>query len=152
MEELLRGRTVVGHALRNDFRAMMVSHPGRDVRDTAKFGRFVRQAPGAHFSGSARNTKPKKLSELAKHYLGVSIQSGSHSSLEDARAALYLYLDHQREWERKLRLKNVEKSLTLPRARFSSEIFREGVDAIANEHGKNASNEEGGRKKRKRKR
>lgn len=112
VDSLLHGRTVVGHALRNDFRAMMVSHPTKDVRDTAKFGRFVRPSPGAHYSTAPRNMKSKKLRDLAKQYLGVRMQSGSHSSVEDARAALYLYLDHKREWERKLQLKDVEKSVT----------------------------------------
>ena len=35
--------------------------------------------------------RPQALKVLAKRELGLDIQSGEHSSVDDARAALYLY-------------------------------------------------------------
>lgn len=35
--------------------------------------------------------------------LGVTIQEGEHSSVDDARAALYLYQKHAATWERALK-------------------------------------------------
>lgn len=39
------------------------------------------------------------LKWLAKHFLKRDIQAGEHSSVEDARAALDLYLLYEKEWE-----------------------------------------------------
>ena len=44
--------------------------------------------------------KPRALRHLAAEQLGLTIQEGEHSPVEDARAALYLYLKHRKEWER----------------------------------------------------
>jgi RNA exonuclease 4 len=41
--------------------------------------------------------RPKALKQLAQQELGLSIQEGQHSSVDDARAALYLYQKHTGE-------------------------------------------------------
>lgn len=38
--------------------------------------------------------RPKALKQLAQQELGLTIQEGQHSSVDDARAALYLYQKH----------------------------------------------------------
>ena len=39
---------------------------------------------------------PQSLRVLASNILGLQIQEGEHSPLDDARAALYLYLKHRK--------------------------------------------------------
>lgn len=79
--ELLSGRVLVGHALRNDLQALILSHPKRSMRDTSRYAKFRVESKG----------KPPALRKLAKSELGMTIQSGEHSSIEDARAAMLLY-------------------------------------------------------------
>lgn len=45
------------------------------------------------------NKHAKSLKRLSKDVLGVDIQHGSHSSVEDSRATLALYWVHAHEWE-----------------------------------------------------
>lgn len=78
---ILKDRIVIGHSLGNDFRVMHLSHPKRDLRDTSTLSEFRR------FS----NNRTPSLKLLAQKVLGVEIQSGQHSSLEDARAAMLLF-------------------------------------------------------------
>ena len=56
-------------------------------------------APGV----GAGRMKSRALKELAAEHLGLEIQHGEHSPVEDARAALYLYQKHRSEWEREAR-------------------------------------------------
>jgi len=79
--ELLDGRILVGHALRNDLQALLLSHPKRDLRDTSRHPKFRVESKG----------KPPALRNLAKSELGLRIQTGEHSSVEDARAAMILF-------------------------------------------------------------
>ena len=44
--QLLEGRILVGHAIRNDLGAMMLSHPKRDIRDTSRHRAFRLLAGG----------------------------------------------------------------------------------------------------------
>lgn len=53
--------------------------------------------------------RPQALRQLAKKELGLEIQSGEHSSVDDARAALYLYHKARREWERAARAGKVSR-------------------------------------------
>jgi RNA exonuclease 4 len=78
--KLLKGRVLVGHALRNDLAVLGFGHPKRDLRDTARYSGFRKKAHG-----------PPALRLLAKEVLGLEIQAGEHSSLEDARAAMALF-------------------------------------------------------------
>lgn len=101
---LLHGRLVVGHALKNDLKALMLSHPRRLLRDTARYPPLMRKAP--HVGGptaEARRGRPARLQELAAQHLGLTIQTGEHSPVEDARAALLLYQKFATEWEQSLR-------------------------------------------------
>lgn len=82
---ILKGRVLVGHAIKNDLDAMMLSHPKRDIRDTSRFSGFRKYAAG----------KTPSLKKLAKEILGVDIQSGEHSSIEDARATILLFRRHK---------------------------------------------------------
>lgn len=47
--------------------------------------------------------RPRALRVLSQQELGLTIQEGEHTPVDDARAALYLYHKHRKEWERALR-------------------------------------------------
>ncbi len=36
VHELLAGRVVVGHSINKDFKVLLLSHPHKDIRDTAR--------------------------------------------------------------------------------------------------------------------
>ncbi|KAF2871731.1 ribonuclease H-like domain-containing protein [Massariosphaeria phaeospora] len=80
---LLQGRILVGHAVKNDLDALLLKHDKRFIRDTSKYSKFRELAniPG--------RTPGLKL--LAEKLLGVEIQVGAHSSVEDARATMALF-------------------------------------------------------------
>lgn len=83
--ELLRGRILIGHDVKHDLEVLELDHPSRFIRDTAKF-------PGFKKYGNGR--KPA-LRVLAQEILGVEIQTGQHSSIEDARVAMLLFRKHK---------------------------------------------------------
>lgn len=91
---LLQGRVLVGHMLENDLLALLLSHPRRDIRDTGFY------PPLMKVQGMTGKLKPRALRHLAAEQLGLQIQAGEHSPVDDARAALYLYQKHRKEWER----------------------------------------------------
>ncbi len=94
--QLLDGRILVGHAIRKDLDMLLLGHPKRDIRDTSRYPPFRQYAAG----------RTPGLKKLAKEILGIDIQSGEHSSVEDARATMLLYrkekdgfeADHAKKW------------------------------------------------------
>ena len=98
---LLDGRILVGHALSNDLKALMLTHPKHMMRDTALYAPLRRSA-GLH-------TQPHALRHLAREHLGMVIQTGEHSPLEDAVAALRVYKEHREQWERSLQVRPAKK-------------------------------------------
>jgi len=93
---LLKGRTLVGHALRNDLKVLMLSHPRNAIRDTAAYRPLMRYVRGKF--------RPRKLRDLAKEHLSLAIQGGEHTPDEDARAAMLLYRAKRTEWEANLKV------------------------------------------------
>ncbi|KAI8923506.1 ribonuclease H-like domain-containing protein [Entophlyctis helioformis] len=87
--DVLKDRIIVGHALKNDFTALLLSHPFRLVRDTSAYKPLR----------NPRTGKPQALRKLAKSILGIEIQSGEHSSVEDARVAMLIYRKYRTDWE-----------------------------------------------------
>ncbi|KAI1443679.1 ribonuclease H-like domain-containing protein [Annulohypoxylon stygium] len=79
--KLLKDRILVGHDIRHDLAALQLSHPSGQVRDTARFAGYRKYGHGP---------KPA-LRVLAREVLGVEIQTGHHSSIEDARVAMLLF-------------------------------------------------------------
>ena len=78
---LLEGRVLVGHALRNDLQALQITHAKRDMRDTSRYAKFRIESRG----------KPPALRNLMKSQFGIVMQTGEHSSVEDARATMMLF-------------------------------------------------------------
>ncbi|CBY20936.1 unnamed protein product [Oikopleura dioica] len=90
VKEFLDGKILVGHGLSNDLKCLKINHPATDIRDTAN---YFKNAKGSKQS----------LQVLAADRLGIKIQTGEHSPVVDARAALRIYLQSRREWEDKLK-------------------------------------------------
>ncbi|KAK7543339.1 ribonuclease H-like domain-containing protein [Phyllosticta paracitricarpa] len=88
--KLLQGRILVGHALKHDMGVLQLSHPRRDIRDTARHPAFRARSMG----------RAPALRKLAKEVLGLEIQSGEHSSVEDARATMALFRADKEAFER----------------------------------------------------
>eukprot|EP00929_Paragymnodinium_shiwhaense_P073177 TRINITY_DN37224_c0_g1_i1.p1 TRINITY_DN37224_c0_g1~~TRINITY_DN37224_c0_g1_i1.p1 ORF type:complete len:496 (+),score=63.04 TRINITY_DN37224_c0_g1_i1:113-1600(+) len=86
----LTGRIVVGHSLSHDWKVLGLSHPPHLVRDTARW-QPLRPA--------GFETKVASLQELARVWLGKTIQAGLHDSIEDASTALDLYILRKDEWD-----------------------------------------------------
>ncbi|XP_044741621.1 RNA exonuclease 4 [Chrysoperla carnea] len=91
---LIHNRILVGHALKNDLEVLGLTFPKKYIRDTAYY---------APFKEKLNTNGPPSLKRLAKDILNVCIQDGEHSSIEDARAAMQLYVLHRQEWEKHLR-------------------------------------------------
>lgn len=92
--EILKGRILVGHALHNDLKVLYLSHPKKFIRDTAEYKPFR-----AYNQGRA-----PALRILCSRILHVQVQKGEHSSVQDAQAAMKLYMMHKKQWEKDLKL------------------------------------------------
>jgi RNA exonuclease 4 len=90
VSRIINGNVLIGHAVRNDLDALLLGHPKRDIRDTARHPPFRKFAGG----GSPR------LKVLAAEILGLEIQNGAHSSVEDARATMLLFRREKEAFER----------------------------------------------------
>jgi len=96
VEVLLRGKILIGHALKNDLQALTISHPWQDIRDTAKYDSFLQNSRkflaesdcscsstsstssnsstssiSSIFQRSQSQLKPRKLRDLAEEMLGI---------------------------------------------------------------------------------
>lgn len=100
---LLKGKILVGHALKNDLDALLLQHPKKDIRDTAKYRPYQR------FGGN--KWRPRKLRDLAKEHcdLLIQVEGEAHDSVDDARAAMELYKHARKEWEEQLLEKDQKK-------------------------------------------
>ncbi|KAG1465955.1 hypothetical protein G6F46_001513 [Rhizopus delemar] len=87
---IIKNRILVGHAVYNDLKVLMLSHPTLLIRDTSRYKPFRKLAKG----------RSPGLKMLVKEVLGISIQAGSHSSVEDARFTIELYKNVKTEWEK----------------------------------------------------
>jgi len=84
-------------------KALLLTHPFHMIRDTARYRPLQR-----------KKGKPHSLKYLAKIHLQTDVQESEHSSVEDARAAMLIFLKHKKEWEfymsrQKRRLKKGKK-------------------------------------------
>jgi len=97
--QLLHNKILVGHALTNDLSALMLSHPRKDMRDTARYKPFMR--PSGRSGGKLR---PRKLRDLVHEQLGTTIQEAgkAHDSVDDARASMELFKVVRVKWEKEL--------------------------------------------------
>ncbi|KAG0048252.1 3'-5' exonuclease [Gryganskiella cystojenkinii] len=93
--DVIEDKIVVGHAVHNDFKALLLDHPQRLLRDTSRYKPFRALSKG--------NTP--SLKRLAQEILGIKIQDGAHSSVEDARITILLYRKHKDAWDASLALK-----------------------------------------------
>lgn len=115
--KLLKGKILVGHALKNDLHALGISHPWYDTRDTAKYEPFMK----IRFDDGI--LWPRKLKELAKDKLARDIQRQgvSHNAFEDSKTALDLYKLVRNKWEKAMEYK-------INRTREIEQMQHVGVD------------------------
>ncbi|XP_044517231.1 RNA exonuclease 4 [Gracilinanus agilis] len=87
--DLLKGRILVGHALHNDLKILLLDHPKKKIRDTQKYKPFRTQV----------KTGRPSLKLLSQKILGIRIQQSEHCSIQDAQAAMRLYIMVKKHWE-----------------------------------------------------
>jgi len=97
--KILKGKILVGHALTNDFKALMTSHPKEMIRDTAKYRPFQRFGNG--------KWRARKLRDLVKENLKhkENFQTGEHDSVQDAMATMELFQTVFSQWEKEIESK-----------------------------------------------
>lgn len=93
VKQMLRDKVLVGHSVKNDLAVLRIKHPYQHIRDTAKYRPLAKLVS---------NGATPSLKRLAKAILGMDIQGGEHSSVEDARACMQVYVRFSAEWERYL--------------------------------------------------
>lgn len=94
--QILKGKILVGHALTNDFKALMLNHPKAKIRDTAKYRPFQRYGN--------KKWRARKLRDLVKENLKgkEQFQEAEHDSVQDARATMELFQLVRTQWEKEL--------------------------------------------------
>jgi RNA exonuclease 4 len=122
--KIFADRIIIGHGLRHDLKALMLDHPLRDVRDTSRHAPYRKLAGGSY----------PKLKILASELLGVEIQEGQHSSIEDARACMMLFRkdkaafakEHSKRWPAQVIAPTQQDSEKSTRARKNKRKKRKG--------------------------
>lgn len=106
--DLIEGKILVGHALKNDLHVLRISHPWHQVRDTGKYEPFMK----IRFDDGI--LWPRKLKDLAKEKLGKDVQQSGkpHCPFEDAQTALDLYKKVRNKWEKAMEYK-VKKTMEI---------------------------------------
>jgi len=136
VRKIIKGKILIGHALENDLKVLMIKHPWCDLRDTATHPPYMRETIDA---GSKKTFQPRKLRDLAWEELGTVIQvfGNSHNSTEDAIAALELYkramhsmddlimLQIQLKWSNQVDINNLD-SACIPYAASPSKSSKQG--------------------------
>lgn len=94
--QLLKGKILVGHALKNDLHALLITHPKEDIRDTATYKPFQRLG--------GNKWRPRKLRDLVLEHVDMTIQAKgqAHDSTIDAQATMLLFRSARTEWEAEL--------------------------------------------------
>ncbi|NWI78018.1 REXO4 exonuclease, partial [Dryoscopus gambensis] len=87
--EILKGRILVGHALRNDLKVLLLDHPQKKIRDTQRYKPFKQRV---------KSSRPS-LKLLCERLLSVQVQTAEHCSIQDAQAAMRLYTLEKKKWE-----------------------------------------------------
>jgi RNA exonuclease 4 len=88
--DIIEDTVLIGHAIKHDLNALLLSHPKCDIRDTS------RHPPYRKFAGGSS----PRLKVLAAELLGLSIQEGAHSSVEDARVTMLLFRRDKEAFDR----------------------------------------------------
>ena len=97
--DILKDKILVGHALQNDLKCLMLGHSRRQIRDTSKYKPFHKLL----------QTKRPALRKLVAKILHEEIQSGEHSSVIDARATMKIFKLHRKEWEKSIYCKKAKE-------------------------------------------
>lgn len=97
---LIKGKILVGHALKNDFEVLKVNHPRHLIRDTARCS-YVKRL--------VQNKRTPSLKWLACNLLGEDIQKAEHDSIEDARAVMRVYLKIKQYFEKEMKTRRYKK-------------------------------------------
>ncbi|XP_076615132.1 RNA exonuclease 4 [Chaetodon auriga] len=98
--DILRGRIVVGHAIHNDLKILLLDHPRKKIRDTQKY---------KPFKEAVKSGRPA-LRLLCKKILNVDVQQGEHSSVQDAQATMRLYTLVKKQWESEIKAKQKNRA------------------------------------------
>ncbi|NWR74760.1 REXO4 exonuclease, partial [Centropus unirufus] len=98
--EILEGRILVGHSLRNDLKVLFLDHPKKKIRDTQKYKPFKERV---------KHSRPS-LKLLCEKLLNVRVQTSEHCSIQDAQAAMRLYTLEKKKWEAAVKNKCNNKS------------------------------------------
>lgn len=107
--DVIEGKILVGHALKNDLHAMRIfTHPWQQIRDTGKYEPFMK----VRFDDGI--LWPRKLKDLAKEKLGKDIQQPgkAHCPFEDAKTAFDLYKKTRNKWEKAMDYK-IKKTMEI---------------------------------------
>ncbi|XP_069729426.1 RNA exonuclease 4 [Phaenicophaeus curvirostris] len=87
--DILNGRILVGHALRNDLKVLFLDHPKKKIRDTQRYKPFKQRV---------KHSRPS-LKLLCEKLLNIQVQTSEHCSIQDAQAAMRLYTLEKKKWE-----------------------------------------------------
>ncbi|KAL7371533.1 hypothetical protein ABVT39_000431 [Epinephelus coioides] len=98
---ILQGRIVVGHAIHNDLKILLLDHPKKKIRDTQKYKPFKK---------AVKSGRPS-LKVLCREILNVKVQQGEHSSVQDAQATMRLYTMVKKHWEAEIKARHNNKDL-----------------------------------------
>lgn len=100
--ELLEGKLLVGYALHHDLQLLnLTTHPKERIRDIARL--------------LSLNGHIKSLKYLSERLLKENIQTGRHSSVEDAQAPVSLYRKFRSIWEAEPKSWGLDKPLKSPK-------------------------------------
>jgi len=101
VSDILKDRILVGHALHNDLKCLMLGHSKRQIRDTSKYKPFHK----------LMQTKRPALRKLVAKILHEEIQSGEHSSVIDAKATMKIFKLYRKEWEKAIYSKKAKEEM-----------------------------------------